>query len=185
MTAFQSDAFQDNAFQIASLNVAVPAFQRCAFQFGAFQVLPCAETQPTATGGIIRRKRKPRLDLAEPPTRAERDDEREQLGIIPRRVKTIIRRLAEQDVETPEPDEAALSRALRVELARQRIAYQTLYDEALMQMREALVREEIRALLLAEQSRQMAKSEEDRRQRAYKALMQREEEDILFLLMFA
>jgi hypothetical protein len=182
MQAFQPDAFQQNAFQDAAAGAAVPAFQRCAFQFGVFQVLPCADTAARNSGGIVRRKKKPQLGIDKLPSAAERDDERRRLGILPPRVQRIIRQLAQDDVQTLEPDEQALSNALRIELARQRIAYQDKYEQALMQMREALVREEIRQLLTLAQAEQQRQQQQ---QQLYREMMQREEDDLVFLLTFA
>lgn len=186
--AFQLNAFQENAFQDANTGAPIPAFQRCAFQFGAFQVLPCRDTQSRPTGGIIRRKKKPAQGFAEPQTQAERDDERERLGIIPRRVKSIISRVAKESIETQQSDERSLRRELRAELERAQIAYEAIYADALNQRREQMVRDQIRSLMKMEMLRQSEQAErldrERERIRAREAMLRRDEEDVIFLLMF-
>lgn len=185
MQAFQPDAFQQNAFQDAAAGAPVPAFQRCAFQFGAFQVLPCRDTQTRPTGGIIRRKKKPAQGFAEPQTQEERDDERERLGIIPRRVKSIITRVAKQSIDKQQSDEQSLREELRAELLRERLAYEVIYLDALLRRREQMVRDEIRALLSIEKQQQEWEQYQRQMNARREEMMRRDEEDIAFLLMFA
>jgi hypothetical protein len=184
MQAFQLDAFQENAFQDANAGAPVPAFQRCAFQFGAFQVLPCRDTQSRPTGGIIRRK-KPAKDFAEPQTQAERDDERERLGIIPRRVKSVISRVAKESIDKQQSDEQSLRRELRAELLRERLAYEVIYLDALLRRREQMVSDEIRALLSIEKQQQEWEQYQRQMSARREEVMRRDEEDIAFLLMFS
>ena len=183
--AFQLNAFQENAFQDANAGAPIPAFQRCAFQFGAFQVLPCRDTQSRPTGGTIRRKKKPAQGFAEPQTQAERDDERERLGIIPRRVKSVITRVAKESIDKQQSDERLLRRELRAELERERLTYEVIYLDALLRRREQMVSNEIRALLSIEKQQQAWEQYQRQISARREEMMRRDEEDIMFLLMFA
>lgn len=123
---FQSGAFQSNAFQIG----------------GGVRITPPV-TPSFAVGGWD-------LPQGRRRTKKELQEEREKWGILPKKAKTLIKRVAAQQVQEPEPDniEVLIQAFERASLAYE-AQYAMLLRQEMARIREdELEEEEVLMLLL-------------------------------------